>query len=320
MKKFQTFPVGSAGKPWGDSERNQWVSLQLKKRDYNTLVRGAVDEMFKGESLSHCAEPFEYGTVDYTTISLPSYRMVGIRSKPWKSDLFTAVVTGGVHGYETSGVLGELLFAKEHLSKYASQLNILVLPCVSPWGFETVNRWTPNAIDPNRSFNPDHPLCTEAALAMTAISDHVSRSCGVKVHIDLHETTDTDNSEFRPAKFARDGVEPEPWSAIPDGFYLVTDTKRQQLRFQAAMIGAVSKVTHIAPPDENKCIIGTPLIHEGVVEYDCRKLFLCAGHTDAPFVTTTEVYPDSTRTTPEECNRAQAACVCGGLDYVVCLN
>ena len=39
-------------------------------------------------------------------------------------------------------------------------------------------------------------------------------------HVDLHETTDTDESEFRPARASRDG---ENWSPgyIPDGFYLV---------------------------------------------------------------------------------------------------
>ena len=30
------------------------------------------------------------------------------------------------------------------------------------------------------------------------------------MHVDLHETTDTDESEFRPAKAARDGETCEP--------------------------------------------------------------------------------------------------------------
>ena len=33
--------------------------------------------------------------------------------------------------------------------------------------------------------------------------------------------------------------------------------------------------------------------------------------------TTTEVYPDSPTATPEQCNAAQVACICGGLDWLV---
>jgi hypothetical protein len=43
-------------------------------------------------------------------------------------------------------------------------------------------------------------------------------------HIDLHETTDTDASEFRPAKASRDGVTPAT-SGIPDGYYLVGNSE-----------------------------------------------------------------------------------------------
>lgn len=32
------------------------------------------------------------------------------------------------------------------------------------------------------------------------------------MHIDLHDTTDSDNTEFLPAKNARDGITNEPWN------------------------------------------------------------------------------------------------------------
>ena len=54
-------------------------------------------------------------------------------------------------------------------------------------------------------------------------------------HVDLHETTDTDESEFRPAKAARDGVESEP-DLIPDGFYLVADNSNPQTAWMKAII------------------------------------------------------------------------------------
>jgi hypothetical protein len=46
----------------------------------------------------------------------------------------------------------------------------------------------------------------------------------VDVHVDLHETTDTDNSEFGPAKGCarRRAVRS---TRIPDGFYLVADKR-----------------------------------------------------------------------------------------------
>ena len=41
------------------------------------------------------------------------------------------------------------------------------------------------------------------------------------------------------------------------------------------------------------------------------------GLTDASFVTTTEVYPDSPRVDDEQCILAQVAAVRGGLDYII---
>ncbi|MBX9767081.1 MAG: peptidase, partial [Bdellovibrionales bacterium] len=112
---------------------------------------------------------------------------------------------------------------------------------------------------------------------MSAISELKIRPFA---HFDLHETTDTDNTIFRPALEMRDGVAQELWE-IPDGFYLVADSDKPQAEFQQAIIEAVKKVTHIAPADENGRIIGTPLAQEGVINYELKKLFLCAGFSDA---------------------------------------
>lgn len=74
-------------------------------------------------------------------------------------------------------------------------------------------------------------------------------------HLDLHETTDTDESEFRPARASRDG---ESWKPgyIPDGFYLVADSEEPQAEWQASIIASVKSVTHIAPPDDKGTILG----------------------------------------------------------------
>ncbi|WP_352311408.1 hypothetical protein, partial [Psychrobacter sp. W2-37-MNA-CIBAN-0211] len=68
----------------------------------------------------------------------------------------------------------------------------------------------------------------------------------IYAHIDLHETTDTDELEFRPVLSARDGVEYDK-GIIPDGFYLVGDSDNPTPAFQKAVIDSVLKVTHIAP-------------------------------------------------------------------------
>ena len=48
-----------------------------------------------------------------------------------------------------------------------------------------------------------------------------------------------------------------------------------------------------------------------------RDLALCAGMTPARYTTTTEVYPDSPRATPEQCNDAQVAAVRAAIDYAL---
>jgi hypothetical protein len=79
----------------------------------------------------------------------------------------------------------------------------------------------------------------------------------------------------------------------------------------------VAKITHIAAADRRGEIIGSPMVAPGVINYPLKKLGLCAGITDALYKTTTEVYPDSPRATPEQCNRAQVAAVCAALDFAL---
>ena len=185
--------------------------------------------------------------------------------------------------------------------------DLLVVPCVSPWAYEHVQRWNAAAIDPNRNFREGSPAEESAAL-VALIAPIKTR---VALHIDLHETTDSDESEFRPAVAARDGKAFEP-GEIPDGFYTVGDTPNPQLEFQTAVINAVAQVTHIAPPDATGQIIGSDVVAPGVILYPFKELGLCAGLTDAPYTTTTEVYPDSPRATPEQCVDAQVGRRAGG--------
>ena len=57
-------------------------------------------------------------------------------------------------------------------------------------------------MDPNRSFQSGEScgLPSAEANALKQLVASVETPNGWKVHVDLHETTDSDESEFRPAK------------------------------------------------------------------------------------------------------------------------
>jgi len=303
MTNTSTYPIGTPGTPWGAAEKSAWLARQSVQRSYATDVLGQID------ALRAQFEVVEYGRLAFDPARYP---LLALKSRNWHSDRPVVLVTGGVHGYETSGVHGALRFLQQHAAAYEGRVNLLVAPCVSPWGYETIQRWNPQAVDPNRSFSATGQA--QESRTLMQLLQQIREP--VLVHTDLHETTDTDESEFRPALAARDGKPDEP-GEIPDGFYLVDDTERPQTAFQTAIIDAVAKVTHIAPADDNGKIIGDPVIAPGVIQYPLRASGLCAGMTDAPFRTTTEVYPDSPRTNGEACIRAQCAAVCAAIDYAL---
>lgn len=307
MSAASAYPIGTPGQPWGPAEVAQWRARQRKQRSYENDV---IEPLM---ALRDRFDVFCYGELSYAQ---EHYECMAVRNSGWQSHLPCALITGGVHGYETSGVHGALRFLQTQAQRYAGRLNLLVAPCVSPWAYERIQRWNFDAVDPNRSFREPSPAQESAAL-MRLIS---SQAVKFAVHIDLHETTDTDESEFRPALAARDGKAFEP-CAIPDGFYLVDDAGNPQPEFQQAIIRAVRRITHIAPADEQGCIIGSPQVAPGVIQYALQGLGLCASATGARYTTTTEVYPDSPRTPahlmPEQCIQAQVAAICAGLDFLL---
>ena len=287
---------------WGDAEKTNWFRDQHIQRAYKTDI---VEKIL---ALKDRFEVSQYGALSANPELYPVYL---VKTKSFDPSKRTILITGGVHGYETSGVYGALGFMRENAADYEKSFNFVCAPCISPWSFETINRWNSKAIDPNRSFRKDSPA-EESRLFVEAVA---ALKTAPYAHIDLHETTDTDNSVFRPALEQRDGIAQE-FSEIPDGFYLVGDSLNPQPAFQKAIIDEVRKVTHIAPADENGKLIGAPLEQEGVINYPIKELFLCTGVTAATYTTTTEVYPDSPKATPEICVQAQIAAIRGALDYL----
>lgn len=295
-------PIGTPGPVWNPADVAAWRTRQVRQRSYADDVLCALQRMRPR------FEVLTYGEVAYGD---DRYPLFAVCPEPWRAGLPGVLVTGGVHGYETSGVHGALQFLEQHAQAYAGRANLLVVPCVSPWAYERIHRWNFDAVDPNRSFKAPG-LAQESDALMRLVAPLQGRFAA---HIDLHETTDTDESEYRPAKAARDGEAFVP-GTIPDGFYLVDDTDNPQPVFQQAIISAVERVTHIAPTDDRGEMMGSPAVDRGVIRYALRELGLCAGITGARY-TTTEVYPDSPRATPEQCNTAQATAVCAVLDFVL---
>ncbi|MEZ9198602.1 M14 family metallocarboxypeptidase [Shewanella sp. 10N.286.54.B9] len=303
MNAAEHYPIGTPGQKWNDTDKSAWLALQSVKRSYKEQVLTKVLALGEKFTLE------QYGALSVDEAKYPLY---ALKTRDWQAEKPIILVTGGVHGYETSGVQGAIRFMETKAQAYAEHFNIVLIPCVSPWGYETINRWNSSAIDPNRSFYSDSPAEESAALLayLAPINEQIF------AHIDLHETTDTDNSEFRPALAARDASVHDNWN-IPDGFYLVGDTIHPQADFQKAIITEVEQVTHIAPADDSGKLIGVELAQFGVINYATKALGLCAGLSGAKYVTTTEVYPDSPLVDDENCIIAQVAAITGGLDYLL---
>lgn len=289
--------------PWTQADKDNWFKEQTIKRSYLNEVVSKIQDLKSG------FEIVQYGALSVNPSQYPTFL---VKSTKFDSKKKTVLITGGVHGYETSGVHGALAFMKNEAKNFNEHFNFVCAPCISPWAYETINRWNTKAIDPNRSFIANSPA-EECDLFLKAVSPYMNE---IYMHIDLHETTDTDNTVFRPALEKRDGKVQE-WSEIPDGFYTVGDSENPCPEFQKAIIESVKRVTHIAPPDEKGNIIGAPLEQEGVINYPLKKLSLCAGFSNAKYTTTTEVYPDSPKVTDAICVDAQVAAIRGGLNYLL---
>ena len=101
MTLHASYPIGTPGRPWGAEEVAAWRSRQSRKRSFEADVQSAI------ERLRARFDVVEYGRLDYPP---DSYPLFAIKSRAWRDELPCALVTGGVHGYETSGVHGALQF------------------------------------------------------------------------------------------------------------------------------------------------------------------------------------------------------------------
>src|SRR6185312_1304220 len=101
-------PIGTPGRPWGEQERNEWRSRQSRRRGYDDVVA-------RIDALSDRFDKIAYGQLEYGE---EAYTLYALRSRPLDATLPTTLVTGGVHGYETSGIMGALRFLEESAGAY----------------------------------------------------------------------------------------------------------------------------------------------------------------------------------------------------------
>jgi len=316
--------IGTPGQAWGAAENATWLSQMSIKRSY------AEEVLQQLEPLKEHFDVFQYGALSHDPARYP---LMAVKSRDWAPHKPYALVTGGVHGYETSGVQGAIRFLQTQALPLSHQFNLLVAPCISPWSYETVQRWNAAAIDPNRSFQLSKPDAdtagssaswrgaaaanpAEESAAFVQMLASLDPPVQFVVHIDLHETTDSDESEFRPRLAWRDGEEYVP-GIIPDGFFLCGDSESKAPGFHKAIIESVRRVAHIAPAEADGTIIGEQIGQEGCITYPTKELGLCISSTEAPYKTTTEVYPDSAKSSPEQCVVAQVAAVTAGLEFIL---
>jgi hypothetical protein len=309
----QSSSLSEAATPqgWGadPAKVEEWFARQTIKRDYKHDVLDRLDRL---NSLHpDLFDVQQYGTLSHNPERYPLKRVL---TKNWDPNNPTIIITGGVHGYEPSGITGALRFLEEVAPQYADKVNFVVYPCVSPLGYEIDHRWNRKAIDPNRHFIESDPTDETAAVmaSIKATQKELLADKRFAAAIDLHETVDRDK-ELRAERDARDGTMPKPGDEIiPQGFYLCT-TRQEDVSLGQKIVEAVSAVTPICG-DEKILDIAN---QEGVIVVDMLNT-LCQNFmsTVADVAMTTEIYPDKA-TDPTEAERAQVAAVRRLVEHVL---
>ena len=94
------FPVGTPGVAWGAAERAKWRAERAIVRSYRDEVLAPLVE---SPDLGARFIVEQYGALP---IDAARYPLFAARTRDWRAGKPCVLVTGGVHGYETSGVLG----------------------------------------------------------------------------------------------------------------------------------------------------------------------------------------------------------------------
>ncbi|HEY9702453.1 MAG TPA: succinylglutamate desuccinylase/aspartoacylase family protein [Allocoleopsis sp.] len=140
------------------------------------------------------------------------------------------LISGGVHGYEVSGVHSIIEFFKKYSKEYTDKFQITAFPCVNPWGFDKMihENWqyqndTKMGLNLNREFKEE-----SEGVEINIIKPHLKN---YEIHLDLHETWST----------YTDDRDKEINDLSPDEFFLWETCLDKNKRFGNKIIDAVKK-------------------------------------------------------------------------------
>lgn len=293
-------------KKWGDAEKEAWWLRQTIKRSYQNDIVARIKAL---PSDKFTVE--QYGALSEDPARYPLFRVM---TKPWNPDNPTIAVTGGMHGYEPSGITGALRFLEEVAPKFADRINFVVHPCLSPLAYEIDHRWNRRAEDPNRECRVGG-TAEESILFMASIEElsrKFNKVAGLFASsVDLHETNDRDK-ELTLERRAKNGEVPEEDDTyIPEGFYLVVADKAD-VALGRDVIAEVRKVTPICKDHK---ILGYPS-DGGIIVIDNVE-GLCQGFMRkySGASVTTEIYPE--KCSREESEAAQLASIQAAINDVL---
>ena len=121
---MQNYPIGTPGKPWGEEEKEEWKQRQTIKRSYSDEVLKQLGSIPEGFELK------QYGALPYDESRYPLYAVTP-EGMPKDIDATkpAVLVTGGVHGYETSGVMGALRFCETTMLDYQKHFQLRTSTC-----------------------------------------------------------------------------------------------------------------------------------------------------------------------------------------------
>ncbi len=288
-----------AKQAWGDAEKAAWLANRQRVRSYEDDVISRIQALPK---TTHVIT--QYGALAHDPKRYPLFHVtVGdpTNNKP------TLLVTGGVHGYEPSGVEGALILLEEHAASLSKRVNLAVFPCGSPWGYEHNERWNRLTIDPNRHFKEGSEV-EECAPLMRAV---VNLDTHFRAAIDLHETPDRD-IQLRRERALRDGGDPDlEDKTIPNGYYLYVVDRNRDTAMGRRIIDKVRTVTKVC---DEPTICGAKA-DDGIIYSSTIGGMRAFAQLHADEAVTTEVYPDPNPA--EENNAAQIASIQGALEYVL---
>ena len=112
------YSIGTPLKPWGAAERAEWLRTRTIQRSYQEEVLDKINKGFEG------FDTHQYGTLEVDGLEgdvKKLYPLFALKSRNWDDSKPYFLLTGGVHGYEKSGVQGALLFLSSQKALHHSK-------------------------------------------------------------------------------------------------------------------------------------------------------------------------------------------------------